>query len=111
MSSLTLREFQSQHQSWLDHNFPRQAPHQPLLGMVEELGELSHAHLKYEQSIRDYDETQFRSEAIDAIGDLMIYLASYCNTNRFDLQACLEHTWDRVRQRDWVEYPGEGVPT
>ena len=104
----TLRTFQRYHKIWLEHNFPDQLAHDPLLGLTEELGELAHAHLKREQGIRG-SEKEHQDAAADAIGDIMIYLASYCNTNDFDMAACLEDAWEEVSERDWQRYPKSGV--
>jgi len=107
--TLSLNQLQAEHQEWAEHNFPNQAEHEALLGLIEELGELAHAHLKYEQGIRGYDEEYYRVHASDAVGDIMIYLASYCNRCGFNLQMCMEETWRRVRERDWQADPRGGV--
>jgi len=97
------------HKPWLEHNFPQQQPHDALLGLVEEVGELAHAHLKMEQGIRGMDdEIRFRTDAYDAIGDILIYLASYCNTNGFEMDTALYRAWEEVRKRDWQERPTTG---
>lgn len=49
---IDLTEFQNEVKAWTDKNFPDDHPHQPLLGIAEEVGELCHAHLKMEQGIR-----------------------------------------------------------
>ena len=105
----SLRAFQAAHRLWLNRNFPNQKPHDALLGLAEEVGELAHAHLKNEQGIRGKDQYQYEREASDAIGDIVIYLASYCNTNRFDLAACIENAWEEVSARDWQKHPETGV--
>lgn len=107
---IDIRKLQDDHKVWLDHNFPNQQPHQPLLGMGEEVGELMHAHLKGEQGIRGLDSMfdQMKKKA-DAIGDLFIYAMSYCNTNGLDLEKCIEYAWDEVKDRDWQKYPTNGV--
>ena len=97
--------FQENHAFWLRHNFPDQRPHDALLGLAEEVGELAHAHLKWEQGIRGLSTEKYRELAGDAIGDIMIYLASYCNTNGFDMQQELYKAWEGVRKRDWREDP------
>ena len=102
---MLLSQLQREHERWLDHNFPNQKPHQALLGLIEEVGELSHAHLKHEQGIRGLTDEEFKILAGDAIGDIMIYLASYCNTNGFNLALVTKETWDRVKQRDWRKDP------
>jgi NTP pyrophosphatase (non-canonical NTP hydrolase) len=103
-----LAELQMEHQVWLDDNFPNQLRYHPLLGLMEEVGELSHAHLKHEQGIRGYDHQTYVLEASDAVGDIVIYLASYCTTNGLDLDACVRNTWDRVQKRDWITDPRKG---
>ena len=104
-----LQFLQTQHKQWLDHNFPHQAKHDALLGLMEEVGELAHAHLKHDQQIRGLgDISQANDKKIDAIGDIVIYLASYCNSNGFDLAACVHTTWEKVQRRDW-QADAEGV--
>lgn len=103
-----LFEFQQEHRKWLKHNFPDQQAHDALLGLIEEVGELAHAHLKAQQSIRGTSQ-KHRADAVDAIGDIMIYLASYCNTNGYQLSGCLESAWSEVKDRDWIKYPTNGV--
>lgn len=103
-----LKAFQDEHRIWLNHNFPNQQAHDALLGLIEEVGELAHAHLKAQQGIRGTLE-EHHSDAKDAIGDIMIYLASYCNTNGYELAFCLGDAWDEVKDRDWIEYPKNGV--
>lgn len=91
---------------WRTRNFPDNPTH-PLLGMVEELGELTHAHLKLEQEIRG-DKSIHCAEKIDAIGDLVIYLADYCSQNRIALGAAVVKTWEQVQKRDWKKDPKAG---
>ena len=108
---MRLSDLQSQHSEWAAHNFPNQDPHDALLGIMEEVGELAHAHLKYQQGIRGYTQTEYYAEASDAIGDIMIYLASYCNRNHLNLGFCLDQTWARVKKRDWQKDPVTGGET
>jgi len=101
---MDLAELQARQLAWRARNFPNQRPHEALLGLAEEVGELSHAHLKGEQGIRHTpEEVQKMKE--DAVGDIAIYLASYCNTNGINLQACVEREWEKVEARDWVSDP------
>ncbi len=41
---------------WIEHNFPGPDMPNSLLGVIEELGELTHAHLKSKQNIRGDQE-------------------------------------------------------
>lgn len=103
-----IRMLQAEHLRWVKHNFPNQIPHQPLLGMVEEVGELSHAHLKEEQGIRGMTGPEVMDAKIDALGDLFIYMMSYANSNNIDLEAAITDTWAKVSKRDWIDDPQAG---
>jgi NTP pyrophosphatase (non-canonical NTP hydrolase) len=80
-------------------------PH-ALLGLAEEVGELSHACLKMAQGIRGAT----RDDVADAVGDVFVYLMSFCNTRGvdLDLEACVHRAWEEVRQRDWLTFPENG---
>src|SRR5690606_750626 len=107
-----LDEVQGLHRRWLDHNFPGQTGTEwpggrgwePLLGVVEEVGELAHAHLKAAQGIRGTRE-ELLAEATDAVGDVVIYLLSYCNATGLNLGACVDAALETVLARDWAADP------
>lgn len=74
----TLKVLQEEHKPWADSNFGERPSWQPLLGMVEELGEL-------EEAI-NYSEVTNSSDAIaDAIGDTMVFMADFSTGMGFDL--------------------------
>ena len=102
--SLSLSQLQAEGWKWVQHNFPNGKPYQPLLGVAEEVGELAHAHLKAEQGIRNTTS----EDKEDAIGDIIIYLADYCNRNGLDIQHSLEIAWETASKRDWVKFPKNG---
>ena len=104
----TLDELQEDVCRWTCHNFPKAPPHQPLLGIVEEVGELSHAHLKLEQGIRTDENHVLKAK--DAVGDIIIYLLHYCNIHGWNLNEILQDTWASVRKRDWPKHPKTGDP-
>ena len=56
----------------------------PLLGVIEELGELAHAILKGDLGIRG-DAMKHELDAKDAIGDITVYLLNYLNTVSCDV--------------------------
>ena len=62
---------------WVARNFPdpdgNRTPLDSVLGCIEEIGELTHHHLKQAQSIRGTDDFH-EKEARDAIGDCSVYL-------------------------------------
>lgn len=98
-----LKQLQEEQKPWVLHNFGNRPTWMPLLGAVEELGELAHAHLKEAQGIRT-NENHIEN-AKDAIADIIIYLADYCSSRGFDFQEIVQSTWDKVKQRDWKKNP------
>ncbi len=89
---------------WVEHNFPGRPSWMPLLGIMEELGELAHAHLKQAQGIRT--EEDHDALARDAVADIVIFLADYCSARGFDLESLVKETWAEVKKRDWKANPG-----
>lgn len=102
-----LNKVQKEQKDWAKKNFPdggikkRVPGGEALHGVMEELGELAHAHLKETQGIRLNEDHE--AEAKDAIGDIVIYLADYCNKRGFDLEEIVDSTWREVKQRDWTK--------
>ncbi len=76
-------ELQREQKEWLGHNFPKATTQAQFFGIVEEVGELSHAILKREQGIRG-DFSEHTQEICDAVGDIVIYLAGFCNKEGID---------------------------
>lgn len=105
---MNLFELQEEVKAWSARNFPNNKPHHPLLGIVEEVGELSHAHLKLEQGIRGTPE-ELHNQKIDAVGDILIYLADYCWRNSIEMNSALMYAWNQVRLRDWQNHKKDGV--
>ena len=106
-SPLTLSRLQAEQAPWVLHNFGKRPSYWPLLGAVEELGELAHAHLKAEQGIRTTED--HAANKIDAVADVVIYLADYCTAEGIDLQAAVEKTWEEVKLRDWKKSPANAA--
>lgn len=108
--NLDLAAFQYDVGQWAERNFGEVQPIQPLLGMVEELGELCHAILKHQQGIRGFeDEATVRVAIEDAVGDLMVYAANFMNRHGLSLERAIVETWTTVRQRDWTKNPVTGA--
>ncbi len=98
-NKLNLSDFQAEQKEWSLYNFGEHPSWHPLLGIMEEVGELAHAHLKQVQGIRTNEE---HTEAKrDAIGDIIVYLSDYCTSEGIDFEKAVQETWDEVRQRDW----------
>ncbi len=96
---IKLRELQTQHRKWMWENFGNVESYRPLLGVMEEVGELAHAHLKQVDGIRtEIDPTAAKR---DAVGDIVIFLAGYCSQEGIDLESAVAETWERVKQRNY----------
>jgi NTP pyrophosphatase (non-canonical NTP hydrolase) len=105
----TLSALQTELNQWRHRNFPDTftSQHQ-LMGVVEEVGELSHALLKQQQGIRgSYEE---HDEAMkDAIADIVIYLMGICSNKAWDLSELVMSTGESVLNRDWISFPQDGT--
>lgn len=64
---------------WQKHNFPGRPNWIPLLGAVEEMGELA--------------ESDKRTDILDAVGDIVIYLCDYSNSMSYNLS----ELWDEQK--------------
>lgn len=101
---LTFRRLQDEQRPWVAHNFDGRHDYYPLLGAMEELGELAHAHLKGLQGIRHTPE-EIAAKKRDAVADVVIFLSDYCSASGIDFQQAVEETWAEVRKRDWKADP------
>jgi NTP pyrophosphatase (non-canonical NTP hydrolase) len=98
-----LKQFQAEHAAWEQRNFGKQPAYRLLMGVVEELGELTHALLKQEQGIRSHEGLVAKEK--DAIGDLIVFLTGYCTARGYDLEEVLASVWEEVKLRDWQAHP------
>lgn len=104
----TLTDLQAEQRPWVLRNFGERPTWMPLMGAVEELGELAHAHLKAAQGIRG-TAAEHAEAAKDAVADVVIYLADYCSSRGWDMNEIVFSVWDQVKQRDWKADPSRGV--
>lgn len=73
-----------------------------VLGVNEEAGELTHSVLKRAQGIREDEGGVGREAEVDAVGDIVVYLADFCYRRGYDLEECVRQAWDgEVSQREW----------
>ena len=108
---LDFATLQREHADWAYHNFGPSKPDSHLaamLGVMEEVGELSHSVLKGRQGIRGTPE-EHRLNAQDAVGDIVIFLSDFCTRYDIDFQHAVEKTWAQVKQRDWTKNKVNGT--
>ena len=117
---IDFEQIQKEHKIWEDANFGEVPAHQPLLGVVEEWGELneeilkmnsavgrlSHSHLKNEQGIRVNED--HIAKAKDAIGDISLFLVAYCNKMGWNYSEIVNQVWGEVSVRDWKKNKENG---
>lgn len=112
---MDLNTIQEQLKVWQRHNFEGRPNWQPVMGVAEEAGELSHAFLKMSQSIRGSEEKHI-ADFRDAVGDICIFLMDACNgmaemtgdySGNWQLPTIIEDTWYEVRDRNWRPEKGE----
>lgn len=103
----SVKIIQHEVKDWADKNFPGFQPWEPILGLQEELGELSHSFLKKHQKIRLNEDHDAKMR--DAVGDIAIFLLNFCNAMGYDFDEILAATWNEVKQRDWNKHRAENL--
>lgn len=94
-TTFTLKQLQEEQGPWVLHNFGDRPAWQPLLGLVEELGELSEAVEQYKAagalspSVRDLlnlDPLHYKHAIEDALADTVIFMSDFCNSMEIDME-------------------------
>ena len=97
---IDFRKLQLEIREWEKHNFPDATAVDQLLGVAEEVGELCHAVLKFNQKIRaGAGRVETWNLIRDAVGDVVIFLTNFCDMLGIDFAEVVEETW--VTYRDW----------
>jgi NTP pyrophosphatase (non-canonical NTP hydrolase) len=98
MTRFSWKVFQEEDSIWVKKNFHEQVPemaYMPLLGIIEELGEL--------QEAKDDEQRK------DAIGDIMVYTNDYCSCMSFSLEGlinevkCKQGSYEFMQQHSFKE--------
>lgn len=105
-----LAMFQLDHKEWSTYNFPPEKRTDEMMrdGMLEELGELAHARLKFKQGIRGMTEEKYEELSKDCIADLFVFMVAYSTARGWDFGQLVAEVWERVRTRDWKSNPSTG---
>ena len=83
----------------------------PMMGIVEEVGELYHTRLKAIQRIREgANKEALDEDEVDALGDILVYMMDYAGRRKLSLAKCFLDAWLKVKDRDWVTWPSTGRP-
>jgi NTP pyrophosphatase (non-canonical NTP hydrolase) len=85
MSKFTLTQLQEEHAPWVLKNFGQHPAWHPLLGMIEELGELAEAmNLMLHEPNSDNCE-KHKCNIKDGLGDVIIFMSDFCNISGINL--------------------------
>ena len=94
---------------WTERNFPLSVIYDPAVGLLEEVGELSHAILKRYQGIRTNED--HIADGIDAVGDCTVYILHMVSlSDSFDwakLKSYYEDMQPKGKERS-VNHPYRG---
>lgn len=84
------RRLQDERDVWVANNFPDDplGINTSMLGVIEEVGELSHHYLKEAQHIRGTTE-EHQAEQKDALGDTYVYLMGIASGKSLDMEECV----------------------
>ena len=88
---------------WTLKNFGARDHWMPVMGLAEEVGELSHSFLKRAQGIRTTEDHD--ANIRDALGDILIYACDVANMEGINLSEILSTVWSSVSKRDWTKEP------
>ena len=104
----SVRLVQVEQKPWVAHNFGDRPSWMPLVGVMEELGELAHHFLKMHQGIRG-TKSEHMKAIKDAVADIVIFLCDFCSAHDIDLEKEVLKTWKQVKKRDWKKDKKKGV--
>jgi NTP pyrophosphatase (non-canonical NTP hydrolase) len=107
---------------WQHRNFGIVGTASLMLGVMEEVGELSHAILKKQQGIREYSQNdymkkelkekeiaevtdKYRKHIADAYGDILVYLGQVMFNEGIDCEEAFSEVSAKVLKRDWKSNP------
>jgi NTP pyrophosphatase (non-canonical NTP hydrolase) len=98
---ISLYDIQEDSNEWRTQAYPDTCgPMYQFMGVAEEVGELSHALLKYLQGIRGYDKDRMLAEVGDAGGDIVIFLCGLFSSLGLDLEQEVNQAWAHVKNRN-----------
>lgn len=109
MNSISIDDIQDKLSKWSLDTFGDNTQNPPIyciLGMIEELGELSHSFLKLNQGIRTNENHEELMR--DAIGDIVMFMMDFCSRMGWSLSEIIEEVFKEVIERDWKGNPETG---
>lgn len=102
MEDFDIEKFQGEVITWAHHNFPNSDHMNPLVGLTEEMGELFETFQCHHTC--GWTGTQKDSNWVDAVGDMMIFLAHYCALNGYHFLQCYDRVNADYQIMLWTSY-------
>jgi NTP pyrophosphatase (non-canonical NTP hydrolase) len=90
-----LRVIQSLQLEWMNKNFPNSTDQDQLDKIYEEVGELARYYLRGKIYGHSYNKKAIQ----DAIGDIIISVAGFCNRSNLDATECTAIAWEEIKNR------------
>ena len=86
----SLDQIQAEHKIWQDYNFGEDFDISTVLfiNMVKEIDKLTYFH----------STSNDRIEIKRTIGNSLMFLLSYCNTNGYDIHGIVNDTWETIKK-------------
>jgi len=100
---MDLERMQGEIKAHMESQGVKQTDELMLIGALEELGEVSHAILKYKQGIMGYTVEKCLAEIADGVGDVVIYLSQLCEETGLSIETSIMEAADRVLNRTYAE--------
>ena len=100
---IDLEKIQSEIKAHMESQGVKQTDELMLIGALEELGEVSHAILKYKQGVMGYTVEKCLAEIADGVGVVIIYLSQLCEETGLSIETALMEAAERVLSRTYAE--------
>lgn len=108
---IDIEEYQKRLKDWQILHFGSSPPEWLTVGMMEELGEMAHTLLKYQQGIREHrekDVEKFKKQLADDFGDVVVYGMQVLTHFGINAEDAMRDTFEHVLKRDWTAHRLEG---
>ena len=108
---IDITKYQQKLKTWQKEHFGDTPPEWLVVGMMEELGEMSHTMLKFDQGIREHREQsteKFKTQLADDFGDIVVYGMQVLSYYGIDAEEAMKTTFEHVLKRDWNSHRNTG---
>jgi NTP pyrophosphatase (non-canonical NTP hydrolase) len=95
-----MKQYQKELDDWFrENNWPYWTPHQILVRLMEECGELARI-VNHLYGPKQKKSTEVEQDVEEEIGDIIYTLICYANSNNIDLDRAINKSMQKVIKRD-----------